>query len=159
MLHTAEAFIDVAVPVTVAYAQWTQLEEFPRFMGGVEHVRQIDEHRAHWEVQVGGHHEQWDAEITKQIPNKRIAWRSFTGVKNAGVVTFHRLANDETRIMVQITYDPKGILENLGSFLGVVPARVKQELKCFKAFIENRGEPTGAWRGTVPAPGERPHVA
>ena len=141
--------IDVAVPVTTAYNQWTQFEEFPRFMEGVEEVRQLDDKRLHWRAKIGGKEEEWDAEITEQLPDERVAWRSRTGSPNAGVVTFHHVSDTTTRVMLQLEYDPEGVVENVGDALGVVSRRVEGDLKRFKEFIESRGAETGAWRGEV----------
>jgi uncharacterized membrane protein len=152
-MSTIEQSIDVNVPVHTAYNQWTQFEEFPRFMEGVEAVRQLDNQRLHWRANVGGRVEEWDAIITEQHPDERIAWKNTTGTPNAGVVTFHRLADNKTRIMLQMEYDPQGVVENLGDMLGVVSRRVANDLERFKEFIEARGQETGAWRGEVERPG------
>jgi uncharacterized membrane protein len=151
-MSTIEQSIDVNVPVSTAYNQWTQFEEFPRFMEGVEAVRQLDNQRLHWRANVGGRVEEWDAIITEQHPDERIAWKNTTGAPNAGVVTFHRLADNKTRIMLQMEYDPQGVVENLGDLLGVVSRRVANDLERFKEFIETRGQETGAWRGEVERP-------
>jgi uncharacterized membrane protein len=144
-----EQSIDVNVPVRTAYNQWTQFEEFPRFMDGVEAVKQIDDTHLHWKANVGGKVKEWDAVITEQAPDKRIAWTNTTGARNAGVVTFHRLAEGQTRIMLQLEYEPEGVVENVGDTLGVVSSRVKKDLERFKEFIESRRAETGAWRGSV----------
>ena len=144
--------IDVDVPVRTAYNQWTQFEEFPRFMEGVEEVRQFDDRRLHWRAKVGGKTEEWDAVITEQIPDERVAWRNTTGADNAGVVTFHYLSPNSTRVMLQIEYDPQGLVENVGSALGLVERRVEGDLKRFKEFVESHGTETGAWRGEIRRP-------
>lgn len=148
-MATVEKSIDVDVPVSTAYNQWTQFETFPQFMEGVEQVRQLDDRRLHWRAEIGGKTKEWDAEITEQIPDQRIAWRSIAGAPNAGVVTFHRLAENRTRIMVQMEYEPDGIMESIGDAVGVASGRVSGDLDRFKAFIESRGTATGAWRGEV----------
>ena len=153
-MSTIEQSIDVNVPVHTVYNQWTQFEEFPRFMEGVEEIRQLDERRLHWRANIGGRVEEWDAVITEQHPDERIAWKNTTGAPNAGVVTFHRLADNKTRIMLQMEYDPQGVVENLGDLLGVVSRRVAHDLERFKEFIEARGHETGAWRGEVERPGQ-----
>jgi uncharacterized membrane protein len=153
-MSTIEQSIDVNVPVHTAYNQWTQFEEFPQFMEGVEEVRQLDERRLHWRANIGGRVEEWDAVITEQHPDERIAWKNTTGAANAGVVTFHRLADNKTRIMLQMEYDPQGVVENLGDMLGMVSRRVANDLERFKEFIEARGHETGAWRGEVERPGQ-----
>jgi uncharacterized membrane protein len=152
-MSTIEQSIDINVPVRTAYNQWTQFEEFPRFMEGVEAVRQLDQQRLHWRAKIGGKVEEWDAVITEQHPDERIAWKNTTGATNAGVVTFHRLSDTKTRVMLQMEYDPQGVVENLGDMLGVVSRRVANDLERFKEFIEARGQETGAWRGEVERPG------
>lgn len=146
--------IDVNVPVNTAYNQWTQFETFPLFMEGVKVVKQLDDRRLHWQAEIGGKDEEWDAEITEQIPDTRIAWRSMTGAPNAGVVTFHRLSDQTTRVTVQIDYEPRGVIENIGDTLGVLSHRVEGDLQRFKEFIEKRGQETGAWRGAIPRKGQ-----
>ena len=144
-----EKSIDVHVPVHTAYNQWTQFEEFPRFMEGVREVRQLDDTRLHWRAEVGGKETEWDAVITEQIPDERVAWTNTSGARNAGVVTFHKIDPQTTRLMLQLDYDPEGAIENIGSALGMVGRRVQGDLERFKEFIEARGSETGAWRGEV----------
>jgi len=148
-MSNIEKSIDVHVPVHIAYNQWTQFEEFPHFMEGVEEVKQLDEKRLHWRANVGGKEKQWDAIISEQTPDQRIAWRNTTGSTNAGVVTFHRINDNTTRIMLQLEYDPEGVVENVGDMIGVVTHRVQGDLQRFKEFIEARGVETGAWRGEI----------
>lgn len=155
MTSTIERSIEVEVPVRTAYDQWTQFEEFPRFMEGVEQVQQIDERRLHWRANVGGKTLEWDAEIAEQIPDKRIAWHSIAGPPNAGVVTFHRLSDDRTKVMLQLDYEPEGLVENVGDFLGLMSRRTAGDLKRFKEFIEGRGAATGEWRGEISSPSDR----
>jgi uncharacterized membrane protein len=150
-----EKSVEVQVPASTAYDQWTQFEEFPKFMEGVEAVQQLDDRRLHWRALVGTAVEEWDAEITEQIPDKRIAWRSTSGAPNAGVVTFHRLADDRCRVMLQLDYEPQTWSESLGDLFGFLTRRVTGDLDRFKHFIEARREPTGAWRGTIESPDER----
>jgi len=144
-----EHSIDVNVPLRTAYNQWTQFEEFPRFMEGVEYVQQITDTKLRWKAEIAGKDQEWDAAITEQTPDHRIAWKSTTGAEHAGVVTFHRLDDNTTRVMLQIDYDPEGFIENVGSALGIVKRRMKGDMERFKEFIEARGHETGAWRGTV----------
>jgi len=151
-MSNIEQSIDVNVPVHTIYNQWTQFEEFPRFMEGVEEIRQLDDKRLHWRTNVGGKEKEWDAVITEQIPDQRIAWKNTTGTKNAGVVTFHHISDKTTRVMLQLEYDPEGIIENVGDAIGIVSSRVRGDLKRFKEFIEARGSETGAWRGKVEQP-------
>lgn len=151
-MSNIEQSIDVNVPVRTAYNQWTQFEDFPRFMEGVQEVRQLDDKRLHWRANIGGKEKEWDAEITEQVPDQRIAWKNTTGATNAGVVTFHRLNDTQTRVMLQVDYDPEGVVENVGDMIGVVSARVRGDLKRFKEFIESHGQETGAWRGEIQQP-------
>jgi uncharacterized membrane protein len=154
-MSTIEESIEVAVPVRTAYDQWTQFEEFPRFMEGVEEIRQIDDTHIHWKTKIAGVQREFDAEITEQHPDHRIAWRSTSGTDHAGVVTFHRLDDDTSRIMLQLATEPEGAVEKVGDALGVVKRRVKGDLERFKAMIEERGTETGAWGGNVATPDER----
>jgi uncharacterized membrane protein len=149
-MATIEKSIEVEVPVRAAYNQWTQFEEFPKFMEGLREVRQLDDKTLRWRAQVGGKEEEWVAEITEQIPDERIAWRARAGKRNAGVVTFHRIADSRTRIMLQLDYEPEGVVESVGDALGVVSRRVAGDLERFKDFIEARGRETGGWRGEIP---------
>jgi uncharacterized membrane protein len=148
-MATIERSIEVDVPVRIAYNQWTQFETFPQFMEGVREVRQLDDKTLGWRAEIGGKDEEWVAEITEQVPDQRIAWRARSGKRNAGVVTFHRIADHRTRIMLQLDYEPEGAVENIGDVLGVVSRRVEGDLQRFKEFIESRGRETGAWRGEI----------
>jgi uncharacterized membrane protein len=150
-----EESIDVEVPVGTAYNQWTQFEEFPRFMEGIERVDQVDDTHLRWVAEVGGHREEWNAEITEQHPDHRVAWTSTGGKGNAGVVTFHRLDEAKTRVMVQMDWEPEGATEAIGSALGMDSRRVQGDLGRFKELIESRGRETGAWRGEVEDPTDR----
>jgi len=152
-MATVEESIEVSVPVSTAYNQWTQFEEFPRFMEGVSEVRQIDDTHLHWVAEIGGRRHEWDAEVTEQRPDERIAWRNTDGKENAGVVTFHRIDDTHTKLMVQMDYVPEGIIEKIGDAIGVSDRRVTGDLKRFKELIEQRGEASGAWRGEVERPG------
>jgi uncharacterized membrane protein len=151
-MSTVEKSIDVDVPVSTAYNQWTQFESFPQFMDGVERIDQVSDTMTHWVTNIGGVTREFDAEITEQHPDERVAWTSVDGPKNAGVVTFHRLAPDKTRVMLQMDYEPEGLVENVGDKLGIVTRRAEGDLKNFKKFIESRGTETGAWRGDVERP-------
>lgn len=146
---SVEESIKVGVPVNVAYNQWTQFEDFPKFMDSVHEIRQLDDKRLHWRADVAGMTKEWDAEITEQIPDERIAWRSTSGAPNSGVVTFHKIADSTTKIMLQMEYQPEGAVEQVGDVLGAVRMEAKGNLKRFKEFIEGRGKETGAWRGSV----------
>ncbi|MBL7499028.1 SRPBCC family protein [Frankia sp. CNm7] len=154
MTTTVAESIDVEVPIRTAYNQWTQFESFPNFMSGVESVQQIDATHTHWRISVGGTEREFDAAITEQRPDERVAWKSTGGTQHAGVVTFHRLADDKTRVTVQLDWQPDTVVEKVGAVVGVDDRRVKGDLKRFKSFIEERGteNPTGSWRGEVPRP-------
>jgi uncharacterized membrane protein len=141
--------IEVNVPVNTAYNQWTQFEDFPQFMASVHEIRQLDDKHLHWKANVAGQEKEWDAEITEQIPDKRIAWRSVTGVPNGGVVTFHKISDDVTRITLQMDYQPEGPLEKLGDAFGAVRMEARGNLQKFKEMLESRGQETGAWRGKI----------
>ena len=141
--------VDVNVAVRTAYDQWTQFEEFPEFMDGVEYVRQVDDTTLDWKAELGGITKEWRAKITEQSPDQRIAWTATDGAKNAGVVTFHRIDDDLTRVTLQLDFEPEGPLESVGDALGFVQRRAKGDMERFKAFIESRDAPTGAWRGEV----------
>jgi uncharacterized membrane protein len=148
-MPTIEQSIEVEVPVSTAYNQWTQFEEFPTFMNGVKEVRQLDNTHLHWVAEIGGHREEWDAEITEQHPDERIAWKATSGKNNAGVVTFHRLDNERSKIMLQLDWESEGMIEKLGSAIGQDDRQVKGDLERFKKLIEGRGAESGAWRGEV----------
>ena len=141
--------IDVEVPVRTAYDQWTQFEEFPQFMDGVRSVDQLDDAHLRWVAEIGGKQHAWTAEITEQRPDERVAWRSTEGKGNAGVVTFHRLGEAETRVTVQLEHQPEGVMEQIGSAFGVDERRVKGDLERFKDLVESRGVESGAWRGEI----------
>jgi uncharacterized membrane protein len=151
-MSTIEKSVEVEAPVRTVYNQWTQFEEFPRFMEGVRQVQQLDDKRLLWSSEIGGQIKEWEAEITEQIPDERIAWRSRAGAPTGGVVTFHRLTPERTRIMLQLEYTPEGLVEKAGDAVGVVSARIAGDLERFKEFIEARGAETGGWRGTIPRP-------
>jgi uncharacterized membrane protein len=148
-MSVIEKSIEINVPVRAAYNQWTQFEEFPKFMEGVKQVKQLDDKHLQWKADIGGKEKEWNAEITEQIPDERIAWTSRGGAINAGVVTFHRLSDSKSKVMLQMEYDPQGFVEQVGDAVGVVTQRVQGDLERFKQYIENRGQETGAWRGTV----------
>ena len=150
MTTMVDQSVEVEVPVRTVYNQWTQFEEFPEFMGGVQQVVQVDDVTLHWVAEVAGVRREWDAVISEQIPDKRVAWTSTSGDNNSGVVTFHFLDDQETRVTLQLTYDPEGVVETVGDKLGFMSRRVEGDLERFKEFIEDRdGNPTGAWRGKI----------
>jgi len=148
-MASVEKSIEVEAPLKAVYNQWTQFEEFPRFMDGVKSVTQLGDDRVHWVAEVGGKEQEWDARITEQTPDQRIAWCAEDGAENAGVVTFHRISDDLTKVMLQLDYEPEGALENVGDVLGFMGRRVDADLARFKEFIEERGRETGGWRGTI----------
>ncbi len=148
-MSTYEHSIDVDVPVRTAYNQWTQFEEFPQFMEGVESVEQLTDTTLRWRAEIAGSDQEWLSKITEQTPDQRIAWTSTSGASHAGVVTFHKIDEDTTRVMLQIDYEPEGFIENVGAALGVVKSRMAGDMQRFKTFIEERKHETGAWRGEV----------
>jgi len=150
-MSKVEKSIEVNVPLNTVYNQWTQFEEFPRFMEGIEEVRQLDDKRLHWRASIGGKREEWDAEIVQQVPDQRIAWRSTSGAPNAGVVTFESLAPATTRVQLQLEYTPQGPAESMGDAMGLLSRRVEGDLQRFKEYIESRGAETGAWRDEIHA--------
>jgi uncharacterized membrane protein len=141
--------IEVNVPVSTAYNQWTQFEDFPQFMEGVESVKQIDDTHLQWVAEVGNQREEWTAEIVQQVPEQIIEWRATGGVEQHGKVQFEPLGTDQTRIRVTFEYEPQGIVQSVGSAIGQDDRRVENDLEKFKEFVESRGVPTGSWRGTV----------
>ncbi len=153
-MKTIEKSINVNVPLSQAYNQWTQFEEFPHFLEGVKEVKQLDDKSLHWKAEIAGKSEEWIAEITEQIPDQRIAWRSTQGAKNSGAVNFSAQGTDQTEVTLKVDYQPEGMLENLGDLLGLVSARVSGDLTRFKDFIETRHSATGGWRGEIPTPAE-----
>ena len=150
-METIEKSIEVNVPVRSVYNQWTQFEEFPHFMEGVEQITQLADQKLHWKAEIAGKVKEWDAEILEQIPDQRISWRSTTGAKNSGTVNFIPVGTDATRITLSLNYEPEGALEKVGDAMGLVSGRVEGDLKRFKEFIESQGQETGAWRGEIHA--------
>jgi uncharacterized membrane protein len=155
-----EKTIEIERPLRMVYDQWTQFEEFPRFMEGVEEVHQLDDRTLHWKAKIGGRTEEWDAEIVHQLPDQSIAWRHTRGAVNSGVVTFTPLDAGRCRVSLALEYDPQGFLEKVGDALGLVSRRVEGDLERFKRFVEERPSETGAWRGEIKPGGgvePRPH--
>ena len=148
-MSTTEKSIEIDLPVSTVYNQWTQFEDFPKFMKGVESVTQLDDKHLHWVAEIAGTHEEWDAEIVDQQPDARIAWRATTGTTNDGVVGFESLGANSTRVTLDLDVEPEGLKEKIGEKLGFVSKQVEGDLKRFKEFIESRGAETGAWRGQV----------
>jgi uncharacterized membrane protein len=142
--------VDVNVPVSTAYNQWTQFESFPKFLSFVESITQVDETHTHWTVKIAGAVREFDAVITEQHADERVAWNSVGGDENhAGVVTFHKLSDTETRVTVQLDWEATGLAEKAGAVFGVDDHVIKKDLKNFKEFIEAEGVETGSWRGDV----------
>ena len=155
-MSTIDKTIEVDVPVRVAYDQWTQFESFPRFMEAVKEVKQLDDTTLEWTAEIAGVEKSWRAEITDQEPDKKVSWRATSGAQNAGEVAFESLPGDRTRISLRLGVDPEGPVENIGDALGFVERQAQGDLERFKTFIEDRGTPTGAWRGEVEAGREQP---
>ena len=148
-METIEKYIDVNEPIQTVYNQWTQFEDFPRFMEGIEKVTQFDDTHLHWVANIGGKNLEWDATISEQIPDKRIVWYSDRGAVHSGMVSFNPVGPEITRVTLRIDYEPEGFVEGTGDKLGFVSPRVEGDLKRFKEFIESRGAETGTWRGAV----------
>jgi hypothetical protein len=149
MTTNVEKSIEVNVPVSTAYNQWTQFEEFPRFMGGVQEVRQLDDKRMHWVAEIAGVKREWDATILEQVPDQKVAWAATEGATNAGAVHFQPIGTDRTLVRLSLEYEPEGLVEKAGDALNIVEKRAEADLEKFKAYIESRGVETGAWRGSV----------
>ena len=143
--------ITVDAAIDAVYAQWTQFEEFPRFMDNVQEVRQIDDRHLHWRANIVGREVEWDSEIREQIPNDKIVWHSDGGA-TAGLVSFRPMGADQTEVHLELSYEPQGVLEHIGDAVGLVGSQVKGDLERFKDFIEERGRATGSWHGTLANP-------
>ncbi|PJJ65073.1 SRPBCC family protein [Compostimonas suwonensis] len=149
-MGTVRSEIDVNAPISTVYNQWTQFESFPRFMGGVDEVVQHGDHDTHWTVKIAGVEREFDATITEQTPDERIAWKSTDGETHAGVVTFHRLDDESTRIRLEIEWKPQGFVEKAGEVLQIDDIQIDRDLEDFKHLIESNGSESGAWRGEIP---------
>jgi uncharacterized membrane protein len=150
-METIEQSIEVDAPVSMVYNQWTQFEEFPRFMEGVKSVRQLDDKRLHWHAEIAGKDKEWDAEIQEQRADELIRWHSTTGAHNAGEVRFDKTSGGKTKVTLVMAYEPEGVVENVGDALGMVSMRVKGDLERFSKFLDSRRDETGAWRGEIHA--------
>jgi uncharacterized membrane protein len=148
-VERVERTIEVDCPIRTVYDQWTQLEEFPRFMSGVKEVKQLDDTHVHWHAEVLGRDEHWHAEIIEQVPDERITWRSTTGAPNNGTVRFEALPGQRTLVRLVLGYEPEGVVENAGDALGLITQHVEATLRDFKSYIEQRQVADGAWRGEV----------
>ncbi len=151
-MSTVEKSVEVDVPVSTAYNQWTQFESFPQFMDGVERIDQLSPTKTHWVTRIAGVQREFDAEITEQHPDERVAWTTENGTHQAGVVTFHRISDTTTRVTLQLDHEPQGLVEKAGDALGIIQRRIRGDLANFKKFIEARGVEEGGWRGDVDAP-------
>jgi len=145
--------VDVEAPITQVYNQWTQFETFPEFMSGVESITQLDDRHLHWKIKVAGVEREFDAEVTEQHPEERVAWKSTDGTSHAGVVTFHKLDQNHTKVTVQLDWDPDTLLEKAGAMVNADDMQVSRDLDRFKKFIEQAPSETGAWSGDVPREG------
>lgn len=159
MTTKVDKTIEVDVPVSTAYNQWTQFESFPEFMGGVSEVRQLDDRRMHWVAQIAGVKREWDAEVVDQVPDSKVAWAATEGATNAGAVYFEPLGADRTLVRLSLEYAPEGLVEKVGDALDVVGRRAEADLEKFKGYIEAKGVADGAWRGSVAGPAGTPGVA
>jgi uncharacterized membrane protein len=155
-VERVERSVEVNCPVRTVYNQWTQFEEFPRFMSGIKEVKQLDDTHVHWHAEIRGKDKEWDAEITEQIPDQRISWHSTSGESNAGTVRFEPLPGDRTLVRLTLGYEPKGPIENAGDALGLFTSHVETTMKDFKHYIEERKVADGAWRGEVHAGQRQP---
>ena len=147
-MKQTDASIDVEAPVSAVYNQWTQFEEFPKFMEGVDSVTQLDDRRVHWVAEIAGRRKEWDAEITRQVPDQEIDWVGFGEAENRGRITFEPV-DGRTRVRLQLDYEPEGIVERVGDAMGLLQARVETDLQRFKRFLEERGRETDGWRGEI----------
>jgi uncharacterized membrane protein len=148
-MSTVEKTVDVNVPISAAYNQWTQFESFPRFMEGVKSVRQVNDKRLHWHAEIAGVEVEWDADITEQLLEHYISWRSVAGPRSAGTVYFEPLDASHTRITLRMTYETAGPAQKIADWFGILSSRVQGDLERFKEFMESRGIETGAWRGEI----------
>jgi uncharacterized membrane protein len=142
--------VEVEVPVHTAYNQWTQFEEFPRFMEGVEEITQIDDRHNHWKTRIAGVKREFDTEIVDQVPDERIAWRTVGGeISQHGIVTFRKIDDNHTRVDLVMEIRPEGVAEKAADMVGVLDRSAKGDIHRFKEYIEHRGGETGAWRGRI----------
>jgi hypothetical protein len=149
MTTKVEQSIEVDVPVSTAYGQWTQFEDFPHFMGGVKQVRQLDDRRLHWVAEIAGVRREWEAAVLEQVPDQKVAWAATSGATNAGAVRFEPAGTGSTIVYLTLEYEPEGLVEQAGDKLGIVQRQVKSDLERFKKLIEDQGYASGAWRGSI----------
>ncbi|MET1085780.1 MAG: SRPBCC family protein [Arthrobacter sp.] len=161
MSTKVEKRIVVDVPVNTAYNQWTQFEEFPHFMRGVESVTRLGDGRLKWVAHIAGVRREWEAKILEEIPGRRVAWAAIEGVTNSGAVDFKDAGDNKTELALTLEYRPAGVVERVGSLLHVVGRQAEHDLREFKAFIEHGRNATAAPAATAPAtepvPGPRPY--
>jgi len=148
-MESIQKSIEIEAPISTVYNQWTQFEDFPRFMEGVERVQQMDDKHLHWVAEVGGKRKEWDAEIVDQQPERRISWRSTSGTRNSGVVCFQPKDQNHTMVTLEMYYEPDGPIEKAGDALGLVSRRIEGDLERFRQFIRERRTETGGWRGEI----------
>ena len=148
-MEVIEKSIDLAVPIEIVYNQWTQFEEFPKFMEGIQEVRQLDDKNLHWKAKIAGQEKEWDTVIEQQIPDQVISWHSTSGAQNSGRVRFDKAPGGKTRLTLELSYQPEGAVEKVGDALGIFALRVQGDLGRFKKFIEERGQATGGWRDEI----------
>ena len=149
MTTTVQKTVEVNAPVSTVYNQWTQFEDFPQFMGGVQQVTQLDEKTLHWVAEIAGVKREWDAAILEQVPDEKIAWAATEGATNAGAVFFQPLGSEQTAVTLSLEYEPEGLIEKAGDLLNIVERQAQADVESFKAFIESEGFATGAWRGAI----------
>ena len=149
MTTKVEKSILVNVPVSVAYNQWTQFEEFPHFMGGVKKITQLSDDRLHWVAEIAGVRREWEAQVLEQLPDQKVSWAATSGATNAGAVTFEDVGGGQTSVHLSLEYEPEGLVEKVGDKLNIVENQAERDLDRFKAFIEDEGYATGAWRGSI----------
>jgi ribosome-associated toxin RatA of RatAB toxin-antitoxin module len=149
MTTKVEQSIQVDVPVSAAYGQWTQFEDFPHFMGGVKEVRQLDDRRLHWVAEIAGVRREWEASVLEQVPDQKVAWAATSGATNAGAVRFEPAGAASTIVHLTLEYEPEGVVEQAGDKLGIVQRQVTSDLERFKKLIEDQGYASGAWRGSI----------
>jgi hypothetical protein len=149
MTTKVEKSIQVDVPLSTAYGQWTQFEDFPHFMGGVKEVRQLDDRRLHWIAEIAGVRREWEASVLEQVPDQKVAWAATSGATNAGAVRFEPAGASSTIVHLTLEYEPEGLVEQVGDKLGIVERQVKSDLERFKSLVEDQGYASGAWRGSI----------
>lgn len=149
MTTKVEKTVVVDVPLSTVYNQWTQFEEFPEFMGGVEKVTQLGDDRLEWVAEMGGVRRQWIAKVLEQVPDRKVAWAAVEGATNAGAVTFAEVGPTQTEVHLTMEFEPEGFLETMADMLHIIGTQAEDDLDNFKRFIESEGYESGAWRGSI----------